>query len=582
MDIIPQWFPIPLQDQTNHGHHSSVIFYTFTGPDKSWTSFLSDFLYLYRTRQIMDIIPQWFPIPLQDQTNHGHHSSVISYTFTGPEKSWTSFLSDFLYLYRTRQIMDIIPQWCPIPLYNYRTRQIMDIIPQWCPIPLQDQTNHGHHSSVMSYTFTGPDKSWTSFLSDFLYLYRTRQIMDIIPQWCPIPLYNYRTRQIMDIIPQWCPIPLQDQTNHGHHSSVMSYTFTGPDKSWTSFLSDFLYLYRTRKIMDIIPQWCAIPLFMDIIPQWCPIPLYNYRTRQIMDIIPQWCPIPLQDQINHGHHSSVISYTFTGPDKSWTSFLSDVLYLYIITGPDKSWTSFLSDVLYLYRTRQIMDIIPQWCPIPLQDQTNHGHHSSVISYTFTGPDKSWTSFLSDVLYLYRTRQIMDIIPQWFPIPLQDQKNQIMDIIPQWCPIPLYNYRTRQIMDIIPQWCPIPLQDQTNHGHHSSVMSYTFTGPDKSWTSFLSDIRTRQIMDIIPQWCPIPLYNYRTRQIMDIIPQWCPIPLQDQTNHGHHSSVISYTFTGPGKSWTSFLSDVLYLYIITGPDKSWTSFLSDVLYLYRTR
>ena len=377
----------------------------------------------------------------------------MSYTFTGPDKSWTSFLSDVLYLYRTRQIMDIIPQWFPIPL--------------------QDQTNHGHHSSVISYTFTGPDKSWTSFLSDFLYLYRTRQIMDIIPQWFPIPL--------------------QDQTNHGHHSSVMSYTFTGPDKSWTSFLSDALYLYRTR---------------------------------QIMDIIPQWFPIPLQDQKNHGHHSSVISYTFTGPDKSWTSFLSDVLYLYIITGPDKSWTSFLSDVLYLYRTRQIMDIIPQWFPIPLQDQTNHGHHSSVISYTFTGPDKSWTSFLSDVLYLYRTRQIMDIIPQWFPIPLQDQ---------------------------------------TNHGHHSSVMSYTFTGPDKSWTSFLSDVlylyiitgpdkswtsflsdflylyRTRQIMDIIPQWCPIPLYNYRTRQIMDIIPQWCPIPLQDQTNHGHHSSVMSYTF-----------------------------------------
>ena len=276
----------------------------------------------------------------------------MSYTFTGPDKSWTSFLSDFLYLYRTRQIMDIIPQWCPIPL--------------------QDQTNHGHHSSVMSYTFTGPDKSWTSFLSDFLYLYRTRQIMDIIPQWCPIPL--------------------QDQTNHGHHSSVMPYTFTGPDKSWTSFLSDILYLYRTRQIMDIILQWC-------------PIPLYNYRTRQIMDIIPQWCPIPLQDQTNHGHHSSVISYTFTGPDKSnhgHHSF-SDVLYLYIITGSDKSWTSFLSDVLYLYRTRQIMDIIPQWFPIPLQDQTNHGHHSSVMPYTFTGPDKSWTSFLSDFLYLYRTR-----------------------------------------------------------------------------------------------------------------------------------------------------------------------------------
>ena len=205
----------------------------------------------------------------------------------------------------------------------------MDIIPQWFPIPLQDQTNHGHHSSVMPYTFTGPEKSWTSFLSDVLYLYRTRQIMDIIPQWFPIPL--------------------QDQTNHGHHSSVISYTFTGPDKSWTSFLSDVLYLYRTR---------------------------------QIMDIIPQWFPIPLQDQKNHGHHSSVISYTFTGPEKSWTSFLSDVLYLYIITGPDKSWTSFLSDVLHLYRTRQIMDIIPQWFPIPLQDQTNHGHHSSVISYTF--------------------------------------------------------------------------------------------------------------------------------------------------------------------------------------------------------
>jgi hypothetical protein len=155
-----------------------------------------------------------------------------------------------------------------------------------------------------------------------------------------------------------------------------------------------------------------------------------------MDTIPQWCPIPLQDQKNHGHHSSVMSYTFTGPDKSWTSFLSDVLYLYIITGPDKSWTSFLSDALYLYRTR---------------------HHSLVMSYTFTGPDKSWTSFLSDVLYLYRTRQIMDIIPQW---------------------------------------CPIPLQDQTNHEHHSSVMSYTFTGPDiiPQWcpiplqdqTSFLSD------------------------------------------------------------------------------------------------
>ena len=373
----------------------------------------------------------------------------------------------------------------------------------------------------------------------------------------------------MDIIPQWFPIPLQDQTNHGHHSSVMSYTFTGPDKSWTSFLSDVLYLYRTRQIMDIIPQWFPIPLqdqknqIMDIIPQWCPIPLYNYRTRQIMDIIPQWCPIPLQDQINHGHHSSVISYTFTGPDKSWTSFLSDVLYLYIITGPDKSWTSFLSDVLYLYRTRQIMDIIPQWFPIPLQDQTNHGHHSSVISYTFTGPDKSWTSFLSDVLYLYRTRQIMDIIPQWFPIPLQDQKNhghhssvmcrtrQIMDIIPQWCPIPLYNYRTRQIMDIIPQWCPIPLQDQTNHGHHSSVISYTFTGPDKSWTSFLSDV----------------LYLYRTRQIMDIIPQWYPIPLQDQTNHGHHSSVMPYTFTGPDKSNHGHHSSVMS-YTFT--------------YLYRTR
>ena len=386
----------------------------------------------------------------------------------------------------------------------------------------------------MSYTFTGPDKSWTSFLSDILYLYRTRQIMDIIPQWCPIPLYNYRTRQIMDIIPQWFPIPLQDQTNHGHHSSVISYTFTGPDKSWTSFLSDFLYLYRTRQIMDIIPQWC-------------PIPLYNYRTRQIMDIIPQWFPIPLQDQTNRGHHSSVISYTFTGPDKSWTSFLSDVLYLYIITGPDKSWTSFLSDVLYLYRTRKIMDIIPQWFPIPLQDQTNHGHHSSVISYTFTGPDKSWTSFLSDVLYLY-------IITG----PDKSWTSFLSDV--------LYLYRTRQIMDIIPQWFPIPLQDQTNHGHHSSVISYTFTGPDKSWTSFLSDV----------------LYLYRTRQIMDIIPQWFPIPLQDQTNHGHHSSVMSYTFTGPDKSWTSFLSDVLYLYIITGPDKSWTSFLSDVLYLYRTR
>ena len=314
----------------------------------------------------------------------------------------------------------------------------------------------------------------------------------------------------------------------------MSYTFTGPDKSWTSFLSDILYLYRTRQIMDIIPQWC-------------PIPLYNYRTRQIMDIIPQWFPIPLQDQTNRGHHSSVISYTFTGPDKSWTSFLSDVLYLYIITGPDKSWTSFLSDVLYLYRTRKIMDIIPQWFPIPLQDQTNHGHHSSVISYTFTGPDKSWTSFLSDVLYLY-------IITG----PDKSWTSFLSDV--------LYLYRTRQIMDIIPQWFPIPLQDQTNHGHHSSVISYTFTGPDKSWTSFLSDV----------------LYLYRTRQIMDIIPQWFPIPLQDQTNHGHHSSVMSYTFIGPDKSWTSFLSDVLYLYIITGPDKSWTSFLSDVLYLYRTR
>ena len=324
--------------------------YTFTGPDKSWTSFLSDFLYLYRTRQIMDIIPQWCPIPLQDQTNHGHHSSVMSYTFTGPDKSWTSFLSDFLYLYRTRKIMDIIPQWCLIPL--------------------QDQINHGHHSSVISYTFTGPDKSCTSFLSDVLYLYRTRQIMDIIPQWYPIPL--------------------QDQTNHGHHSSVMSYTFTGPDKSWTSFLSDALYLYI---ITGPDKSWTSF--LSDV--------LYLYRTRQIMDIIPQWFPIPLQDQINHGHHSSVISYTFTGPDKSWTSFFSDVLYLYIITGSDKSWTSFLSDVLYLYRTRQIMDIIPQWFPIPLQDQKNHGHHSSVMPYTFTGPDKSWTSFLSDFLYLYRTR-----------------------------------------------------------------------------------------------------------------------------------------------------------------------------------
>ena len=179
----------------------------------------------------------------------------------------------------------------------------------------------------------------------------------------------------MDIIPQWCPIPLQDQTNHGHHSSVISYTFTGPDKSWTSFLSDVLYLYRTR---------------------------------QIMDIIPQWCPIPWQDQTNHGHHSSVMSYTFTGPDKSWTSFLSDVLYLYIITGPDKSWTSFLSDVLYLYRTRQIMDIIPQWCPLPLQDQKNHGHHSLVISYTFTGPlyiktFKQDVSFVSLHILFFKTK-----------------------------------------------------------------------------------------------------------------------------------------------------------------------------------
>ena len=552
MDIIPQWCPIPLQDQTNHGHHSSVISYTFTGPgkswtsflsdvlylyiitgpDKSWTSFLSDFLYLYRTRQIMDIIPQWFPIPLQDQTNHGHHSSVISYTFTGPDKSWTSFLSDVLYLYIITGPDKSWTSFLSDVLYLYRTRQIMDIIPQWFPIPLQDQTNHGHHSSVISYTFTGPDKSWTSFLSDVLYLYIITGPDKSWTSFLSDVLYLYRTRQIMDIIPQWFPIPLQDQTNHGHHSSVISYTFTGPDKSWTSFLSDVLYLYRTR---------------------------------QIMDIIPQWFPIPLQDQKNHGHHSSVMCYTFIGPDKSWTSFLSDVLYLYIITGPDKSWTSFLSDVLYLYmdlyrtrqimdiipqwcpiplynyRTRQIMDIIPQWCPIPLQDQTNHGHHSSVISY------------------LYRTRQIMDIIPQWFPIPLQDQTNH-----GHHSSVMSYTFTgpdkswTSFLSDV-----PIPLQDQTNHGHHSSVMSYTFTWPDKSWTSFLSDV----------------LYLYRTRQIMDIIPQWCPIPLQDQINHGHHSSVISYTFTGPEKSWTSFL---VMSYTFTGPDKSWTSFLSDVLYLYRTR